>query len=148
MLEAILKYFADAIRAIKSDVIALGIPFEQAAAAPVVVQKIQLEFPGMSYRRIAREAWAEIVADGELEIRRSPESGQYSIWFLSGAYRQHMWEGNEHRQATSQAIIIERQQFAGVGVVDRAELPERVLVHRRLKLTTFARGARMIRGKA
>jgi len=143
-----MKYLGDAISAIKADVIALGIPFAQAIENPDLVKKIQREFPGMTFRRAAREAWAELVADGELEIRRHAESGKFGVWFLSGRYTECMWQGDEHRHAALQAIVIERQQFAGVQVVDRVPQPAITLIHRRRNRNTFARGARRIRGKA
>ena len=101
-------------------VASLKVHFERGLDGEDLASRIKSDFPGISsadYVKAAEAAWAQILASGELQIKRIDDS-KYSVWFISGGYAVREWEGDEHWEAALFASRFSRK-YPGARVIDR-----------------------------
>jgi hypothetical protein len=105
---------------INNVVTSLKVHFERGLEGEQLAERIRSDFPGISsadYVKAAESAWAQILASGELQIKRIDDL-KYSVWFVSGGYVVREWEGDEHWEAAFQAMIA-HGKYNGVKVFDQ-----------------------------
>jgi hypothetical protein len=105
---------------INNVVASLAVHFDRGLEGEQLAERIRSDFPGISsaeYVKAAETAWAQIVASGEIHIKRVDDL-KYSVWFVSGGYVVREWEGDEHWEAAFQATIA-HGKYNGVKVFDQ-----------------------------
>jgi hypothetical protein len=105
---------------IETVVASLRVHFERGLEGEDLASRIRGDFPGISsadYVKAAETAWAQILASGELQIKRVDDS-KYSVWFVSGGYAVREWEGDEHWEAALFASGFS-SKYPGARVIDR-----------------------------
>jgi hypothetical protein len=104
---------------IKTVINSIKVHFERGLEGEDLASRIRSNFPGISsadYVTAAETAWAQILASGEIQIKRINDL-KYSVWFVSGGYVLREWEGDEHWEAAFQATIA-HGKYKGVRVFD------------------------------
>jgi hypothetical protein len=105
---------------IKTIIASLKVHFVRGLEGDDLASRIESDFPGISpadYVQAAETAWTEIVASGEIQIKRINDS-KYSVWFVSGGYVVREWEGDEHWEAAFNATIA-HGKYKGARVFDQ-----------------------------
>jgi hypothetical protein len=105
----------------KTVVNSLKVHFERGLEGEQLAERIRRDFPGISsadYVKAAETAWAQILAAGELQIKRIDDS-KYSVWFVSGGYTVREWQGDEHWEAALFAIGFADKKYRGAKVFDQ-----------------------------
>jgi hypothetical protein len=105
---------------INNVVASLKVHFERGLEGEDLASRIRSDFPGVSsaeYVKAAEIAWTQIVASGEIQIKRIDDL-KYSVWFVSGGYVVREWEGDEHWEAAFRATIA-HGKYKGVKVFDQ-----------------------------
>src|ERR1035437_976234 len=105
---------------INNVVASLKVHFERGLEGDDLASRIRSDFPGISsaeYVKAAETAWTQIVANGEIQIKRIHDL-KYSVWFVSGGYVLREWEGDERWEAAFQATIA-HGKYKGVKVFDQ-----------------------------
>jgi hypothetical protein len=105
---------------IKAVANSIRVHFERGLEGEQLAERIRSDFPGIAsadYVKAAEIAWAQILASGEIQIKRIDDL-KYSVWFVSGGYVAREWEGDEHWEAAFQATIA-HGKYKGVQVFDQ-----------------------------
>jgi hypothetical protein len=105
---------------INSVAASLKVHFERGLEGGDLASRIRSDFPGISsidYVKAAETAWNEILASGEIQVKRIDDL-KYSVWFVSGGYAVREWEGDEHWEAAFNATIA-HGKYKGVKVFDQ-----------------------------
>jgi hypothetical protein len=105
---------------IKAVTNSIQVHFERGLEGEQLAERIRSDFPGVAsaeYVKAAEIAWAQILARGEIQIKRINDL-KYSVWFVSGGYVVREWQGDEHWEAAFQATIA-HGKYKGVKVFDQ-----------------------------
>jgi hypothetical protein len=105
---------------INSVIVSVRFHFETGLEGEQLAERIRGDFPGIAsadYVKAAEIAWAQILASGEIQIKRFNDL-EYSVWLVSGGYVVREWQGDEHWEAAFQATIA-HGKYKGVQVFDQ-----------------------------